>query len=860
MGRKRSHAAEESLARPTTFAASTASPLAAGLFLSLDGALAALATTLGALAAPGGKAHRAERVHRVRVLARRVEVLVCWLEPALDARFAEKTLAHASRARKRASSAREARVVAEALARLAPDSTPALRARERAERAEREYARDRAPRAARRLAADHGALEASLAPFARGDEIVDAGWQRLVGEARSAAVADARAPRSLHDLRIATKRLRYAIEATPEARRAPSLAKLHALATKLQDTLGAHRDAVVLAGMVGDPELGVLPRVVARVLAARDAAEARVEKLVAANALAPALAAADRAFATRVVAPSAPPSAAREDVPERRRVAAIDVGSNSIRLIVAEDAGDGAYRVLDDEKETARLGVGLASEGAMRSDAIVRAASVIAHMATIARGYRVDVLRIVGTAVLRDASNRDELVERVRRSAGVALEVISAEEEARLAFASVEHHFDLAAQDAVIADIGGGSLEMVFVAAGRVDRVVSLPLGAVRLTEKMGGPVAVCTCRRDELVAHADKVLRRGVGRVPFAPQVLYGTGGTMTALANVALLQRGDARPKVGGSLRGLELLRSDVRHARDWLRDLDARERARVPGLSPSRSEIIVAGVSVVERAMKVLGVNRLRVHDGGIREGLVLGLLPESSRARAKDAPADVVAVARKFGEDCGYEARHCQHVAHLATRLFDAVAALPAHRFEAWTSPSNRALLHAAALLKDVGYRINYSQHHHHSYHLISHADLRGLRAREIEIVANLARYHRRAEPKLEHESFAKLDAADRDLVSRLASFLRVADGLDRTHVGTVHDLALAVVGSRFELSLDAEVDPEAEMWGARRKLALFEKVFGKKVDLVWRVVAPASGQPASNASPASLPRRAASASV
>lgn len=521
--------------------------------------------------------------------------------------------------------------------------------------------------------------------------------------------------------------------------------------------------------------------------------------------------------------------------PGCRRIAAIDVGTNSIRLIVAEAADDGTYRVLDDEKETTRLGRGLAETGRMAPEAIEQAVQALARMKRIAEGFGAQVVRAIGTCAVREADNQDEFLALARERAGLVVEPVSAAEEAHLAHLSVAHAFDLRPLTAAIVDLGGGSTEVVLSAGGVVETVFSLPLGAVRTTEQLGGPDR---CGRDRYPAMRRAVrreLRRTIGKLPFVPQVMFGTGGTFTGLANVSLHARhaGDgARARTG--VRGYEMNRSEVRHLADLLRSMPTRARARVPGLSAERAEIIIAGAAIVERLMRHLDVNRLVVHDGGIRDGLLLTmarqLYPSGDGPAA--SPPDRMRAIRHFAAACGYEERHANHVALLAGQMFDQLAAYFRAPPGGWTDAANRQLLEAAALLRDVGYLVNYSKHHRHSYHLIAHSDLVGFSPREVQLIATVARYHRRAAPKRRHPEFAALSKADRRLVRRLAALLRLADGLDRNRVQNVRQVRVRLQGDAACFVLEAAEDPAVDAWGALQKGRLFEKVFGLKPRFEW----------------------------
>jgi exopolyphosphatase/guanosine-5'-triphosphate,3'-diphosphate pyrophosphatase len=286
---------------------------------------------------------------------------------------------------------------------------------------------------------------------------------------------------------------------------------------------------------------------------------------------------------------------------------------------------------------------------------------------------------------------------------------------------------------------------------------------------------------------------------------------------------------------VRGFEMKRSEVMHLVDWLRKMPLRNRVRVPGLSPQRADIIVAGVTVVERIMKCLGVNRLQVHDGGVRDGLLRSmastLFPGAGAAAAPEL-IDPLRFVRQFAATCGFEERHCSHIARLAAQIFDQLAGHFPGPPGGWSDPSHRLVLEAAALLHDIGYLINYSKHHQHSYHLIIHSDLPGFTPRELQLVANVARYHRRARPKKKHANFQALSKGDRRLVRRLAAILRIADGLDRNRMQNVQRVGLRVQDDKVCFVLEAADNPTVDIWGAAGKVDLFEEIFGVEARFEW----------------------------
>lgn len=506
------------------------------------------------------------------------------------------------------------------------------------------------------------------------------------------------------------------------------------------------------------------------------------------------------------------------------RLGAIDIGTNSIRLVVAEVEPDGGYRVLEEEREMTRLGRGLVERGRLGNEPMERSLAALTKMKAVAEGFLVAELRAVATSAVREASNGRAFCQEVRRRCGLRVEVISGEEEAQLAMRSALRHFDLAGRSVAVVDIGGGSMEVTLAAGSVVDEVLTLPLGAVRLTETYGGADPLSPKRWRRLRRAIDRVLDDQVGKPPFYPEIMIGSGGTFTNLAAMEQLEReGTAR-----SVQGYALSRAEVVHLLHRLRAIPLEERRQTPGLNPRRADIIVAGAAAVARLAKRLGTQQILVNTGGLRDGLLLAMIADRFPAKVSGSarPAHRLESARAFARQCRSSERHCEHVALLAGQIFDGLAA----RFDL---PSDtRELLAAAALLHDIGYVINHAKHHKHAYHLILHGDLQGYSQREIEVVANVARYHRKAYPTRRHAAFARLDRADRRRVRVLAGILRVADGLDHTHTQRVTGVACDVRGGRLRLTLAAGSDPRVEIWDAQRKAGLLAETLGAAPRMLW----------------------------
>jgi exopolyphosphatase / guanosine-5'-triphosphate,3'-diphosphate pyrophosphatase len=510
--------------------------------------------------------------------------------------------------------------------------------------------------------------------------------------------------------------------------------------------------------------------------------------------------------------------------PNPLRLAAIDVGTNSIRLVVAEVEADGTYRVLDEEQEMTRLGRGLYASGRLGHGPMERSLEALGKMKAIADGFAVQELKAIATSAVREASNGRLFAREAWRRHRLRLEVIAPEEEAQLAFQSVARHFNLEGQSTAVVDIGGGSAEVVLALGGMIERVHSLPLGAVRLTERWVRSDPLKPRQWEALKRAIDHTIKASIGKPPFATEVMIGSGGTFSSLAQMAR----QAREGDPGPIHGDVVTRGELVRLLDRLRETPLGARRQIPGVNPKRADILVAGAAVVARLAKWLGTQRVLISDRGIRDGVLLAMIQErtGSTGPARVEASDRMERVRQFARRCRSNERHCAHVAMLAGELFDQLT--DAHQLPA----VGRDVLQAAALLHDIGYLINHAKHHKHAYHLIMHGDLTGFSAREVELIANVARYHRRALPKKAHENFARLDKDDRRLVRRLAGILRVADGLDRTHAQLVTGLACGVSGATARIEVQAAHNPKVELWDAERKAGLFEKAFAVTLGLEW----------------------------
>ena len=500
---------------------------------------------------------------------------------------------------------------------------------------------------------------------------------------------------------------------------------------------------------------------------------------------------------------------------KNRRLAAIDIGTNSIRCIIVEVLDSGDFRVLDDEKAMVRLGEGLSASGAICPAATERAREALLRMRKIIDGLGVEVVEAVATSAVRKASNGQDFLAAMEGETGLQVRIIDGREEAELAALSAWRHFEMANARYLLIDIGGGSVEIVSAVGSHIEEITSLELGAVFLTEKFLAKDPIPDKDFERLRKH----IRRGLGQAleerEFPVQYLIGSGGTMTSIGSMVMAMRKERYD----SVQGYEVLHSEVEHLLAMLQRMTCKDRREVAGLSPDRADIIVAGVAVVSELMRQYGANVLKINERGIREGLILRILQKHGFLDRRRKPRDWRTSVRDFARSCHVDETHGEQVAGLALQIFDALA----QRFG--LDERGRQLLEAAALLHDVGYFISYSKHHKHSYHLIRYSSLFDFSPREKELIANLARYHRKGLPKKKHENFVNLSPEDQELVKKLGGILRLADGLDRRRGGQVRGLEFTLGEANCTIRLQGNEDLSVEIYGGQAKGDLFQAAFG-----------------------------------
>src|ERR671933_155207 len=498
-----------------------------------------------------------------------------------------------------------------------------------------------------------------------------------------------------------------------------------------------------------------------------------------------------------------------------RRLAVLDLGSNSFRLVIFTWVPGRWWKRTDEVHEAVRLGQGLEASGILEPEPRRRALDTVDLFAHFCRAIGVDDVRTVATSAVRDAGNQREFLERVRERTGLEVRVLAGEEEARYGYLAVVNSTTLA--DGVALDIGGGSLQLVQVARRRALDPRSWPLGAVRMTERFLPGARTKRKQVRALREHVREELAsaRWLAGASARNGRLAGIGGALRNLATAAQLAA--ELPSFG--VQGFALTRGALGDLIDLFESLPTAERGKVPGIKPERGDLILASAVVVEAVMEIGGFNVIEVSDAGLREGILFETLLED-----RDPPlfedvrrASVVNLATQYHADF----THTNHLARLALEMWDALAAVGMHG----GGDEERELLWAAAILHDIGMAVDYDDHHKHSRYLILNAGLPGFTPRQTALVGQMARYHRKGTPGM--REFAPLaERGDEALLTRCAAVLRVAEQLERSRDQSVRATHLEVRDGELELQLEAEGDVRVARWAAEKQRDVFERAFGR----------------------------------
>ncbi len=504
------------------------------------------------------------------------------------------------------------------------------------------------------------------------------------------------------------------------------------------------------------------------------------------------------------------------------RVCVIDLGTNSFHTVIVDAYPNGRFEVIDRIKEMVRLGERGLTEHRLTESAMKRSVRAIRRVRLLAEGWGATDYLAFATSAIREAENGGELLERIRLETDVHVRAIDGVFEAQLIYQGVRRAVDLKGPTLLV-DIGGGSAEFVIGSSDEVYFATSLKVGAARMTGRF---IRTDPVDREEFTA-LRSYYREALEPVlkaarEYGVTEIVGSSGTFENVAQVCANLHGESQPSIFLESFDAERLRQVTKTIMESTRD----ERAAMPGIDEKRVDQVVAGAMLIDALVKDLSIERIRVSPNALREGMVVYFIRQNYERLEVISPYGDVRhrSVHEIGYRFGWDQKHVQHVTAIALQLFDVCR--PLHRLGSHA----RELLEYASLLHDIGYYISRSSHHKHSLYLIKQADWLGFHAYEIDVMAHVARYHRRSLPKDRHTGYQRLRDEHKRLVNQLAAFLRLANGLDRSHIQNVERLRAELDRGELRISIKTKSDPQLELWGGRRASDLLKKTFDVNVEI------------------------------
>jgi len=495
-------------------------------------------------------------------------------------------------------------------------------------------------------------------------------------------------------------------------------------------------------------------------------------------------------------------------------LAAIDVGSNAMRLLIGNVDGEQKITIVENLRDPVRLGQDVFTKGSLSEETIDRATEAFVRFKELIDRHGVKWTRAVATSATREALNKELFIDRVSQASGIELEVIGTEEEARLIHVAVAERVNLKNKTAMLVDIGGGSAEITLTSDGNIMATESFKMGTVRLMqvleEKKHGARHFNQLMR-EYVDATQKRIRKEIGNKKI--DICVGTGGNIESLGEL----RKELFAKDKNSILSAEELDALVKK----LQGMTFEERVQELRLRPDRADVIVPASIVLQKIVRQAGVEEILIPNVGLKDGLLLDMVQELYGEKKHLRRDQVITSAMQLGRKYLFDEQHGLETAKFAVRLFDETKNLHNLNLE------HRLLLEVAALLHDIGTFINVTDHHKHTQYLLTATPVIGLTESQMAIVANVARYHRKSMPKPQHEAYSLLSSKERVIVSKLAALVRLADAMDNEHASKVQDFEVEYKKPKFTLRLKGDGDLLLERWALMKKSAMFEETFSVK---------------------------------
>ena len=510
--------------------------------------------------------------------------------------------------------------------------------------------------------------------------------------------------------------------------------------------------------------------------------------------------------------------------PNGRVVSFIDIGTNSVRLLVVRLNPNHSYSILSRQKQQVRLGEGEFEEEEILPEAAERLIIVCKQLTELARTFKTDEFVAVATSAMREAANQQEILHLLRQEARLDVRIISGHEEARLIYLGVSRGIHLGNRLAFFIDIGGGSTEIAIGGEGNYQYLESFKLGAIRLSNlylsgTITAPVSHSQYRKVQ--QHIKDAIIHSVRKVQDQKfDLAVGSSGTVINLSEIAqktLHQNGNSGESV--------LTYKDLRKVIDLLCSVPLEQRRKIPGMNPERADIIIPGAAILDTFMKELALDAITVTGRGLQDGL---LVDYCSRMDAFPLLGELSPRQRsvlQLGRSCGINEVHARTVTSLVLELFDSARELKLHPF----GDRERELLEYATFLHDIGSFISYTNHHAHSYYIIKNSELLGFDQKEISFIANIARFHRKKTPRKKDPEVLELDSHEWNTLGILTTFIRLGESLDRSHTALVQHVRFSSVDKNSViLEVITRGDCQLEIWGVEAEKKAFEKIFGKEL--------------------------------
>ena len=506
------------------------------------------------------------------------------------------------------------------------------------------------------------------------------------------------------------------------------------------------------------------------------------------------------------------------------RVAAIDIGTNSCHLLIAEVSPEGQISVVEKAREQVELGAGEFAHQQITEEAFSRGISALSRFKDACDSFEVEDIHAAATSAVREAANGADFCRAVKQQTDIHVRVISGIDEARLIYLGARADIDFTPGRAMIFDLGGGSTE--FVLCDSVQSLVldSLPLGHIRLSDAFVRTDPISDGDRRALRSHIQSLLQPVLARVrPGDFTTLVGTSGTVRALALMATLSRGDAAPE---HEHGLLLRTTELDELIRTFRSRPSSQWQNIPGFDPKRKRTIVAGALLIREILRALNKDQVISSERSLRDGLIVDWIlrhrPELDISRSVPDPRRraVLTMLNHYGAD----RIHARLVADFALQVFDATA--PLHGL----SIDDRRILEFGAMLHDIGHHISGNDHHRHSQYLIRHTPMPGFTSPEIALLGNLVRYHRGGKPKEKHQDYASLSGPDRKKVRLLSAILRLSDALDRGHNQNVVHLDVSLDPQGLQLRAITRDSSDLERWALVQRFEHLETELGVPISV------------------------------